>query len=96
MLGEYVECRIEGRELTDVVRLNRDYIRENDTVWLMVDQRLVIQPVSILFEDERYAYIDEGLTAEDRVVTTRLATVQEGLRLRVDTDGDAAGEDIDA
>lgn len=98
MLGEYVECRIEGREISDVVRLDRDYVRENDTVWLMVDGRLVIQPVSIVFQDESWAYIDEGLTAEDRVVTTRLATVQEGLRLRLDTDnGDSeSGEDVDA
>lgn len=96
MLGEYVECRIEGRELNDVVRLDRDYIREDDTVWLMVDRRLVIQPVSIVFEDENYAYIDEGLAAEDRVVTTRLATVQEGLRLRIDENGDDSGEDVDA
>jgi RND family efflux transporter MFP subunit len=96
MLGEYVECRIEGRELADVVRLDRDYIRENDTVWLMVDGRLVIQPVSIVFEDERWAYIDEGLTAEDRVVTTRLATVQEGLRLRLDENGGQAAGDVDA
>ncbi|RFF27939.1 efflux RND transporter periplasmic adaptor subunit [Wenzhouxiangella sp. 15181] len=95
MLGEYVEVRIEGREIGDVLRLDRDYIRADDTVWLMVDGRLVIQPVSIVFQDERYAYIDEGLSADDRVVTTRLATVQEGLRLRLDDDTDS-GEDIDA
>lgn len=97
ILGEYVECRIEGREISDVVRINRDYIREDDTVWLMVEQRLVIQPVSIVFQDESWAYIDEGLTADDRVVTTRLATVQEGLRLRLDEDNnDEIGEDTDA
>jgi RND family efflux transporter MFP subunit len=96
MLGEYVECRIEGRKLSDVVRLERDYIRQDDTVWLMVDGRLVIRPVSVVFEDETYAYIDDGLTAEDRVVTTRLATVQEGLRLRLDDNGEASGEDVDA
>ncbi|WP_376691716.1 efflux RND transporter periplasmic adaptor subunit [Wenzhouxiangella sp. EGI_FJ10409] len=93
MLGEYVECRIEGREIADVVRLDRDYVREDDTVWLMVDGRLVIRPVSIVFQDESWAYIDEGLSADDRVVTTRLATVQEGLRLRLDSDdGDGDGE----
>jgi len=97
MLGEFVECRIEGRRLDDVVRIERDYIREGDTIWLMVDGRLVIQPVSIVVEDERYAYIDEGLSADDRVVTTRLATVQEGLRLRVEEDaGREAPADVDA
>jgi len=84
MLGEFVEATIEGRELTDVARLPRDYVRANNVVWLMVDDRLVIRPVSVVFEDERFAYIDEGLDASDRVVTTRLATVREGLRLRID------------
>lgn len=94
MLGEYVECRISGREIADVVRIERDYVRANDSVWLMVDGRLEIRPVSIVFQDKTYAYIDDGLSAEDRVVTTRLATVKEGLRLRLDKQADS-GEDVD-
>lgn len=96
MLGEYVQCRIEGREIADVVRIEREYIRDDETIWLMVDDRLVIQPVSIAFQDETYAYIDEGLSEDDRVVTTRLATVREGLRLRIDENESAAGGDGDA
>lgn len=99
MLGEYVECRIAGREIADAVRLQREYVRDDDTVWLMVDGQLVIQPVSIAFEDDTYAYIDDGLGSDDRVVTTRLATVREGLRLRLDENGESSadsGEDNDA
>lgn len=95
MLGEYVKTRIAGREIADAVRLEREYVRDGDTVWLMVDGRLVIRPVSILFQDDEYAYIDDGLGADDRVVTTRLATVREGLRLRLDDNGDS-GEEGDA
>lgn len=94
MLGEYVECRIEGREIAGAVRIDRGYVRADDTVWLMVDGRLVIQPVEIAYQDDQYAYVDEGLTADDSIITTRLATVQEGLRLRLD-DGNT-GPDIDA
>lgn len=82
MLGEYVTTRIEGREIADAVRLEREYIREDNTVWLMVDGRLEIRPVSVVFEDDRFAYISDGLSEDEEVVTTRLATVQEGLRLR--------------
>lgn len=96
MLGEYVQCLIEGREIADVVRIDRDYIRADETIWLMADGRLVIQPVSIVFQDQNYAYIDEGLSEDDHVVTTRLATVREGLRLRLDEDADMAGGDVDA
>lgn len=96
LLGEYVTCRIEGRELSDVVRIEREYIREDDSVWLMVDGRLEIRPVSVAFEDATYAYVDEGLSEDDRIVTTRLATVQEGLRLRVEENGVESEEDVDA
>jgi RND family efflux transporter MFP subunit len=92
MLGEFVEATIEGRELTNVARLPREFVRANDVVWLNVHGRLEIRPVSVVFQDERFAYIDEGLDAEDRVVTTRLATVREGLRLRVD-DGASPSEE---
>lgn len=94
MLGEYVQTRITGREISDVVRIEREYIRDDETVWLMVDGRLVIQPVSIAFRDETWAYVEEGLSEDDRVVTTRLATVREGLRLRLDEaeDGATAGD----
>jgi len=93
ILGEYLEATIEGRELQGVAQLPRQYVRANDTVWLMVDERLVIRPVSIVFQDDQFAYIDEGLEAGDQVVTTRLATVREGLRLRVD-DQAATGQEI--
>ena len=91
LLGEYVECRIEGRRLSDVARISRAHLRSNDTVWLMVDGRLVIQPVEVVLEDEAFVYISEGLAASDQVVTTRLATVEEGLRLRTEAGDGPAG-----
>ena len=94
MLGEYVTCRIEGLTIRDVVRLERDFLREGDTVWLMVDGQLEIRPVSVVFEDDRYAYIREGLREDEDVVTTRLATIQEGLNLRTgDSTGGVASDD---
>lgn len=87
IIGEYLQVMIEGRELQDVVRLDREHLRDNDTVWVMRDGRLNIQPVDVVFEDERHAYISAGLSAGDRVVTSRLATVEEGVRLREDDDG---------
>jgi RND family efflux transporter MFP subunit len=91
LLGEYVECRIEGRRLRDVARISREHLRGGDTVWLMVDDRLVIRPVEVALEDEAFAYITAGLAADDRVVTTRLATVEPGLRLRTEGSGELNG-----
>jgi len=83
MIGTYVECLIEGREIQDAYRLRREFVRSNDKLWLMRDGALVIQPVDVIFRDAKYAYIREGLADGDQVVITSLATVQEGVPLRV-------------
>lgn len=82
MIGTFVQCRIEGRELRDTLRLRREHVRANDTVWLMRDGMLAIQPVEVVFQDAEYAYIASGLNDDARVVTTSLATVKEGVPLR--------------
>jgi RND family efflux transporter MFP subunit len=83
MIGAFVEARIRGRAISDVVRLERDYIRKDKTVWVMTDGRLDIRRVEIVFQDADYAYIREGLSPSDRVVTTNLTTVVEGAGLRL-------------
>jgi len=94
MIGSFVEVRMEAEEIPDVVRLNRDYVREGDTVWLMEDEKLAIRNVQIDFMDAEYAYIREGLNDRDRVVTTNLSTVVEGVRLRL-KESDTAGSQGD-
>jgi RND family efflux transporter MFP subunit len=84
ILGSFVEANIKGSELTDVVRLNRDYIRSNDTVWIMEDGKLRINDIDVVMRDARYAYISEGLTENDKVVTTNLSTVADGAPLRLE------------
>ena len=84
MIGTFVECRIQGRQITNVVRLPRDYLRANNTVWLMRDGALAVQPLTIVLEDPQYAYVSAGLSADDLVVTTSLSTVKEGTPLRVE------------
>lgn len=97
MLGAFVELSLSGREITDVVRVSRDYIRQNDTIWLMRDDRLVINDVDIVFEDAEYAYIRSGVSGDDRVVTSNLATVEDGVRLRLeDESADGSAEEAPA
>lgn len=87
MIGAFVEAHIEAREIPDVVRLNRDYLRQGETVWVMEEGKLQIRNVDIVFQDADYAYIREGLSDNDQVVTTDLSTVVEGADLRTETGG---------
>ena len=86
MVGSYVEVRIEGKPIEDVIRMDRDFLRQNDTVWLKQDGVLKIRDVEIVFRDQDYVYIRTGLDADDLVVTTNLATVIEGSPLRLEGD----------
>ena len=84
MLGSFVEVHIPANTLEDVVRLNRDYVRDDDTVWVMEDGELDIRDVEIVFRDARYAYIKSGLSDGDQIVTTNLSTVSDGAPLRLE------------
>jgi RND family efflux transporter MFP subunit len=86
MIGTFVEVQIEARELKDVVRLNRDYLRQGNTVWVLNNGSLDIRKVEVLFEDPDYAYISKGLEENEQVVITDLATVVEGSPLRVEAE----------
>lgn len=82
IIDAFLEVEIEASEIQDVVRLNRDLIRKNETVWVMQDSMLFIKEVSIQFRDAVYAYIDSGLLEGEKVVTTNLSTVVDSARLR--------------
>ncbi|MEJ2503831.1 MAG: HlyD family efflux transporter periplasmic adaptor subunit, partial [Gemmatimonadota bacterium] len=86
MIGAFVEVLIEAEELRDVIRVHRDHVRDDDTVWVMEDGVLRIRDVGVAFRDATYAYIDAGLAAGDRVVTTDLSTVVDGAPLRLASD----------
>ena len=88
LLGTVVETRIEGRILEDVVRLDRALLREGDTVWVFADGKLEIRPVRVEFRDAEHAFVAEGLEGGERIVTTNLATVTDGIELRLERDGD--------
>lgn len=86
MLGTIVRAEIEGLPLDNVVRLARQLVRRNNTVWVMEDQQLAIRDVDIVFRDEHHVYISSGLETGDSVITNDLASVVPGARLRLEGD----------
>lgn len=82
MIGAFVEVRLKGQPIKDVTRLERDYVRTNNTVWVKEKGELMIREVDILLQDADHAYITQGLKEGDTVVTTNLSTVTNGIPLR--------------
>ncbi|WP_182866580.1 efflux RND transporter periplasmic adaptor subunit [Stieleria mannarensis] len=96
ILDTLIETEIEGKPIEDVVRLERKYIRDSDTVWVMKDDVLEIRDTEIVFRDAEYAYIRQGLADGEEVVVTTLATVAPGIGLRKIDDGSDPAATADA
>ena len=87
MIGTFVEVNIEADSIPNVVRLDRDLVRSNQTAWVMKDNLLEIRELDIILTDNQYAYIRSGLQDGDKVVTTNLSTVSNGVELRTRSEG---------
>ncbi len=82
VLGSVVRVELEARPIEDVVRLERSYLRQGDTVWVMDGGELRVREAEVLFADDRFAYLRSGVESGEKVVTTNLATVVDGLSIR--------------
>lgn len=92
IIGEFVEVTIHGNQLENVVRIERDYLRDGETVWTMVDGKLKVNDVEVLLQDAEYAYIKSGLGDAAKIVTTNISTVVDGAPLRTEGDEMADAE----
>lgn len=91
MIGSFIEARIQANPIPNTVKLERDHLRKDDTVWVKQDGKLRIREVAILVQDQQHAYVASGLEDGDQVVTTNLSTVVDGAPLRLASEGSGAG-----
>lgn len=84
IIGSFVEAELQGDTIRDVIRLNRNYLRNNNTVWVMENEQLSIKDVEVKLTDAHYAYISSGLENGAKVVTSNISTVTDGIPLRTE------------
>ncbi|MEM1024452.1 MAG: efflux RND transporter periplasmic adaptor subunit [Myxococcota bacterium] len=83
LLGAFVEASLEGRAVQDVAVIPRPALRGEDEVWLMdAEDRLEIRDVEIVWRGRDEVYVQRGLKAGERLVTSRIATPVPGMALR--------------
>jgi hypothetical protein len=84
LLGSYLRAEIQGQELDRLAKVDRRWIHDKDTVWLMnTDNALEIRPVHIAYRSQHDVFISEGLETGDRLVVTDISTPTEGMPLRL-------------
>ena len=82
IIGSFVEVYINANPIENVIRLDKGLVRTGQTVWVMKDNKLEIREVNVALTDDQYAYISNGLETGDKVVSTDLSTVSNGIGLR--------------
>ncbi|MGE0324947.1 MAG: efflux RND transporter periplasmic adaptor subunit [Polyangiaceae bacterium] len=96
LLGAYVQVRIDGGELTDVVKLPRTALRPHpDTGSPRVfvfgpDARLVIHEVQVVWGAAEHVFVRGPLKSGDEVVVSRVPAALAGMKLqRLSAEGKA-------
>ena len=78
------KARGQGRTLKNATVIPRSALRENGMVWIVDDKgQLIFRPVDIARLDTNQAILRGGLNDGDRLVTSGLKAVTDGMKVRV-------------
>lgn len=82
-IGSFVEVGFRGSLLKNVVVIPRQALRDNNTVWLMDDdRRLRLRAVEPLRLESQRVVIGAGLNGGERLILTNLSGAADGMKLR--------------
>ena len=90
LFDSFVELDIEGPSIDGLIELPRAWLHNGDTVYVFKNGELDIRKVTVVWRQANSVYVEEGLEAADRVVTSPLATPVAGMKLRLK---DSSGQD---
>lgn len=83
LLGAYVAVEIAGKTLQNVYVIPNEAIREGERVWLLKeDNTLSVQDIQVIWR-QRNVVIVQGLSPEDRLITSRISAPVDGMDLRI-------------
>ncbi len=85
LLADFVRTEIKGKKIENVIQIPRSSLRENNQVFIATpDEALHIQPVSVLWKDSDFVFVDKGLTAGDQIIISNVSSPIEGMALKID------------
>lgn len=80
--GLFVRAEIQGRQLDDVYVLPTAALRDGDSLYLLLEDRLVFRNVDVLRRGRDEVVIDGGLEPGDLVIVTPMRAATDGMRVR--------------
>jgi len=82
LLNSYVQIRIQGTQISHVIALPRNVVRDGDQVWCLYNDQLVIKPIEILWRDANQVFVNGGLDVKDEIIISDMASPVAGMGLR--------------
>ena len=83
-IGLFVEASFQGRPIANAARLPRSALQTNDTVYVVEEGLMRQRKVTLLRREADSVIIGEGLRAGDKVVTSRLSLMVDGMPVQVE------------
>ena len=92
LFGSYVQISFDGQGLNGIYRLPQELV-SNNSVWVLNEEnKLESKQVGVLREEGKYFLINNGLTQNDKLVTTVPEYPQIGMEVKVAGDNIAADQ----
>lgn len=82
LLGAYVRVQIQGRKLTDIIKVPRSNIHNSNNIWIYDSHGILdILTVKPLWVDRDFAYIPDGDLAGKKLIVSDLSVPVKGMRI---------------
>ena len=85
-VGAFVDVRIPGRQLEDVVQIPARALRDRDTVWIAMENELKIRSVKIAHVDLDNVYLSSGVAPGEKIIISPLKGAANGLKVKLYND----------
>ena len=84
LLGAFVRVSFTGRKLNNIFAIDRNYLHENDTIWLLSgDNTLEVTTVDVLARTKEYVYTATTLGNAPRLITSGVPNPTTGTPLQL-------------
>lgn len=82
-IGTFVSAEIVGTDAVDAIRVPRTALRGADQLLVVTDENTIeIRTVDVLRADQKYAYINNGVSPGERITTTAIEAPTNGMSVR--------------
>ena len=88
LLGAYVAVEIAGKTLQNVYVIPNEALRQGERVWLLKeDDTLFVKDIKVVWRQKNEVIV-QGLSPQDRLITSRISAPVDGMELRVNGNDD--------